>query len=76
MSSGWGWKGTTLRGDGGGGYPSAYAHCSGALGDPAVQWWLDAVGLHVSKWGDAVVRPTYTAGGADLRICVCVLGGR
>ena len=51
LSSGWGWKGTTLSSDGGGGYPSAYAHCSGALGDPAVQWWLDAVGLHVRGEG-------------------------
>ena len=47
LSSGWGWGGVALSSDGGGGYPSAYAHCSGALGDPAVQWWLDAVGLHV-----------------------------
>ena len=41
-----------------------------------MQGWLDAVGLHVSERGVAVVRPTYTAGGADLRICVCWGGGR
>ena len=39
----------TVTGGSGGRVHEVYGVCSGAMADPAVQWWLGAIGLHVSS---------------------------